>query len=206
MCFLTQFNILLIFLRQKGAFRANYQHEMVFLIGIIYNIRCIKSFFSFEKCQRILQRHFSVLRNVSAFCKAIFQFWEMPAHFAKPFFSFEKCQRNLQKHFSFLRNASAFCKSIFHFWEMPAHFAKPFFSFEKCQRNLHVYWLPFELFPFGNSSFFCEFPLLINVFKVLAYCWNVHVKQHTHSFLGTPNCLILIIDFNTLFLPFNLKN
>ena len=32
------------------------------------------------------------------------------------------------------------------------------------------------------------------------------IKQHTHSFLGTPNCLILTVDFNTLFLPFNLKN
>jgi hypothetical protein len=42
-----------------------------------------KTFFSFEKCQRILQRHFSVLRNASAFCKDIFLFWEMPAHFAK---------------------------------------------------------------------------------------------------------------------------
>ena len=32
------------------------------------------------------------------------------------------------------------------------------------------------------------------------------IKQHTHSFLGTPNRLILIIDLNTLFLPFNLKD
>ena len=83
-----------------------------------------KTFFSFGKCQCILQRYFSVLGNASAFCKAIFQFWEMPAHFAKTFFSFGKCQRILQKHFSVLRNASAFCKDIFRFWEMPAHFAK----------------------------------------------------------------------------------
>jgi hypothetical protein len=40
-----------------------------------------KPFFSFEKCQRILQKHFSFLRNASAFCKGIFQFWKMPAHF-----------------------------------------------------------------------------------------------------------------------------
>ena len=57
-----------------------------------------KAFFVFEKCQRILQKHFSVLRNVSAFCKAIFQFWEMPAHFAKAFFFFEKCQHYLWAH------------------------------------------------------------------------------------------------------------
>ena len=56
-------------------------------------------FFIFEKCQRNLQNHFSVLRNASAICKAIFHFCEMPAQFAKPFFIFRKCQRNLQSHF-----------------------------------------------------------------------------------------------------------
>ena len=133
---------------------------MAFLIGIIYNIRCIKSFFSLGKCQRILQKHFSVLRNASAFCKGIFQFWEMPAHFAKPFFSFEKCQRILQSHFSVLRNASAFCKAIFQFWEMPAHFAKPFFCFGKCQRILWAHakrrWIYFSINKKDTLFNFCQ--------------------------------------------------
>ena len=108
-----------------------------------------KPFFCFEKCQRILQSHFSVLRNASAFCKShfsilrnasafcksIFLFWEMSAHFAKTFFCFEKCQRILQKHFSVLGNASAFCKGIFLFWEMPAHFV----SSRKKAMNLFFY-------------------------------------------------------------------
>ena len=61
-------------------------------------------------------------------------------------------------------------------------------------------------FHFGNSSLFCEFPLLINIFKVLAYCRYVHIEKHPHCLLCTPHCFIFVEHFNTLFLPFNLKD
>ena len=35
--------------------------------------------------------------------------------------------------------------------------------------------------------------------------WHLNIKQYAHSFLGTPNSLILVINLNTLFLTFYLE-
>lgn len=40
---------------------------------------------------------------------------------------------------------------------------------------------------------------------MLTDCWHIHIKQHTHRFLGTPHGVIFIVDLNTLFLSFYLE-
>ena len=55
-------------------------------------------------------------------------------------------------------------------------------------------------FHFGNSSFFSEFALFINIFEVFANSWYIHIKKDTHCFLSTPHGLILIIHLNALLL------
>ncbi len=59
---------------------------------------------------------------------------------------------------------------------------------------------------FLGSCFFFQFSTIINISQMKTDVICRAIKQHTHSFLGTPNCLILIIDLNTLFLSFNLKD
>ena len=44
-----------------------------------------EAFFTFAKCQRKLQKHFSFLQNAIANCRSIFHFCEMPAQIAEAF-------------------------------------------------------------------------------------------------------------------------
>ena len=59
---------------------------------------------------------------------------------------------------------------------------------------------------FLGSYFFFQFSTIINIFQMKSDVICRAIKQHTHSFLGTPNRLILIIDLSTLFLFFYLKD
>jgi len=61
---------------------------------------------------------------------------------------------------------------------------------------------------FPNSCPTTNLTLFINIFQMLIYGANIHIKKLCHQLFGQPNGLILIPDFDTLFpaCPVKIRN
>ena len=59
---------------------------------------------------------------------------------------------------------------------------------------------------FLGSCFFSKFTTFIDVLQMKTYIVCRAIEQHTHSLLGTPHGLVLVIDLYALFLPLNLED